>query len=214
MVNIKICGITNERDAIYSAEFGADYLGFLVEIPSSVDTISREEAKRIIRKIPLEVIPVLVTYLDKADNIIELAEFVKPAVIQLHKEIEIGEIGLIRKALPKVKITYTIHVENDDDIKNMRDVERYVDYILLDTIANGRIGGTGKTHDWNISRRIVRQCKKPVFLAGGLNPENVIEAIAKVKPFGVDVNTGVKSKPRVKDYNKLRQFIERAKMMG
>jgi phosphoribosylanthranilate isomerase len=82
---------------------------------------------------------------------------------------------------------------------------------LLDTRLEYKIGGTGKTHDWQISKEIVKTCKKSVFLAGGLTPENVIDAITKVNPYCVDVNSGVKAKPRIKDHEKLRLFIQNAK---
>ena len=110
MTQVKICGITNEEDALKSAILGADYLGFLVEISFSEDNISRKKAKEIIRKLPLEVQPVFVTYLKKAKPIIEIAEYLNPSLIQLHNNIKIEEIGKIREALPKIKLTKTISV--------------------------------------------------------------------------------------------------------
>lgn len=212
MTKVKICGITNEEDALKAAEFGADYLGFLVEIDFSEDTIDREKAKEIIKKLPLEIQPVVVTYLDKADKIIKLAEKVNPEIIQLHNPaIGLKEIGKIRKALPKIKITKTIHIEDESAIKEAKKYEKYVDFILLDTKIKGRLGGTGITHNWEISRKIVKSVKSKVFLAGGLNPNNVKDAIKKVKPYAVDVNSGVKLKARKKDPLKLKKFIQNAK---
>ena len=105
MTQVKICGITNEKDALDAAKLGADFVGFLVEIDFSEDTVKREEAKNIIKMLPLEVTPVFVTYLQKAEPIIGIAKEINPQVIQLHNAIELKEIGRIRKALPKVKIT-------------------------------------------------------------------------------------------------------------
>src|SRR3989344_1419508 len=102
MTKVKICGITNEEDALKAAILGADYLGFLVEISFSEDKISRKKAKEIIRKLPLEVQPVFVTYLQKSKPIIEIAEEINPSVIQLHNDISLEEIGKIREALPKI----------------------------------------------------------------------------------------------------------------
>ena len=211
MTEVKICGITNLEDAFKAAELGADYLGFIVEIGFSKDSIKREEAKEIIKKLPLEVEPVFVTYLQKSKEIIEIAEEIKPLIIQLHNDISLEEIGKIRKALPRIKITKSISVTSEKSIDEAKKFERYVDFILLDTKLGGKKGGTGKTHNWDISRKIVKEIKKPVFLAGGLNPDNVKEAVKKVKPFAVDTNSGVKLKDRKKDYEKIRLFVERAK---
>lgn len=211
MVKVKICGITNIKDALDAARLGADFVGLLVEIGFSEDKLTREEAKEIIKKLPLEVSPVFVTYLQKAEPIIEIAEHIKPQIIQLHNDISLREIGKIRKALKKVEITKTISVKDSGSAKEAKRFEKYVDYLLLDTAAEGRRGGTGKTHDWDISAEVVQAVKSKVFLAGGLNPDNVEEAVRKVKPFAVDTNSGVKKKARVKDYDKMKMFIERAK---
>lgn len=211
MTKVKICGITNEKDALDAAKLGADFAGFLVEIGFSEDTVKIEEAKKIIKRLPLEVTPVFVTYLQKAEPIIEIAKEINPQVIQLHNMIELKEIGKIRKVLPKIKITKSVPVADGSALKEAKKYEKYVDYILLDTKGKHGRGGTGKTHDWDISAKIVKEVKKPVFLAGGLDPGNVEEAIKTVKPFAVDVNSGVKAKPRVKDYEKMKLFIEKAK---
>jgi phosphoribosylanthranilate isomerase len=211
MTKVKICGITNEEDAIQAALSGADYVGFLVEIDSSEDKVTRDEAKNLIKRLPLEVSPVFVTCLQKAKPIIEVAREINPAIIQLHNDITLDEIGKVRKSLPKIKLTKTISVIDEDSIKEAKKYEKYVDFLLLDSKVNGRKGGTGKIHDWSISRKIVKSVKCKVFLAGGLNPDNVKEAIEKVKPYAVDTNSGVKLKPRKKDYKKLELFIKRGK---
>lgn len=211
MTKVKICGITNEEDALKAAILGADYLGFLVEISFSEDKVTRKEAKDIIKKLPLEVSPVFVTYLQKAEPIIEIAKEINPAIIQLHNDVTLEEIGKIRTKLPKIKLTKTISVINEDSVNEAKKYQNYVDFILLDTKSGKRKGGTGKTHNWDISRKIVKAVNKKVFLAGGLNPDNVQEAIEKVKPYAVDTNSGVKLKPRKKDYKKLELFIKRAK---
>ncbi len=210
MTKVKICGITNEEDALKAAILGANYLGFLVEIGFAEDKVTRKQAKDIIRKLPLETTPVFVTYLQKAGPIIEIAEEINPSIIQLHNDISIEEIGKIRKALPKIKLTKSISVIDENSINEAKKYEKYVDFILLDTKSGKRKGGTGKTHNWSISRKIVKSVKNKVFLAGGLNPGNVKQAIKEVKPYAVDTNSGVKSKPRKKDYKKLESFIRKA----
>src|SRR3989338_5657302 len=209
MTQVKICGITNEEDALEAAILGADYLGFLVEISFSEDNISRKKAKEIIKKLPLEVQPVFVTYLKKAKPIIEIAEYLNPSLIQLHNNIKIEEIGKIREALPKIKLTKTISVIDNSSIKEAKKYENYVDSILLDTKSGKKKGGTGKIHNWEISRKIVKEVKTKVFLAGGLNPNNIEEAIKTVKPYAVDTNSGVKKSKGKKDYKKLEIFIKR-----
>ncbi|MEA2037589.1 MAG: phosphoribosylanthranilate isomerase [Nanoarchaeota archaeon] len=211
MTKVKICGITNEEDALKASMSGADYLGFLVEIGFSEDKLTRQEAKDLIKKLPLEVESVFVTYLQKAEPIIEIAKEINPSIIQLHNDIELEEIGKIRKALPKVKITKTISVVDENSIGEAKKYENYVDFILLDTKVGDKKGGTGKVHNWDISAKIVKSLKKQVFLAGGLNPNNVKEAVEKVKPYAVDTNNGVKLKPGKKDYNKLEEFIVETK---
>ena len=212
MTKVKICGNTNEHDAFMAAELGADFLGFIVDVDFSEDSITREEAKKIIKRLPLEAQSVLVTYLAKAKEIIELAKEIKPEIIQLHNpKVDLKVIGKIRKALPKTKLTKTIHVSDESAIEQAKKYERYVDYILLDTKAKGKLGGTGIVHNWDISRKIVKSVKSKVFLAGGLNPTNVELAIEKVKPFAVDTNSGVKAKPGKKDPIELEKFIQRAK---
>ena len=212
MTKVKICGITNEEDALKASILGADYLGFLVEISFSEDKITRKKAKDIIRKLPLEVTPVLVTYLKKSKPIIEIAKEINPQIIQLHNEISLEEIGKIRKSLPRIKLTKSISVIDESSIQEAKKYEKYVDFILLDTKSGKRKGGTGKTHNWDISRKIVKEVKNKVFLAGGLNPENIKQAIDEVKPYAVDTNSGVKLKPKKKDYKKLELFIKRAKV--
>ena len=212
MTKVKICGITNINDALAAVDYGADYLGFLVEIDLSEDSITREEAKILIKKLPLEVQPVLVTYITDPTHIIKLAKDLNPDIIQLHNpEINLKTIGKIRKTLPKIKLTKVIHVQDESSINEAKEYEKHVDYILLDTKTKDKLGGTGITHNWKISKKIVKSTKAKVFLAGGLSPDNIKKAIKEVKPFAVDTNSGVKAKPRLKDRTKLRKFIEYTK---
>jgi len=210
-MKIKICGITNEEDALQAALLGADYVGFLVEIDFSEDNVTRQKAKEIIKKLPLEVLPVLVTYLQKSNPIVEIAQEINPAVIQLHNDISLDEISKIRNKLHKIELIKSIPVADEKSLEEAKKYEKYVDYLLLDTKIDGKKGGTGKVHDWDISRKIVKSVHCRVFLAGGLNPDNIEEAIRVVEPYGVDTNSGVKIGPGKKDYKKIELFIKRAK---
>lgn len=212
MTRVKICGITNLKDAKEAMKDGANYLGFLVEIQQSKDKISREKAKEIIKQLPKKVKKVAVVYKDNAGEIIKIYETVKPDIIQIHSDIDVGEIRKLKKILPKLKITKTIHIENRKSaLEQLKKFQNFVNFILLDSKAGKKIGGTGKTHNWSISREIIKKSKKPVFLAGGLKPENVEKAIKTAHPFAVDTNSGVKLKDRKKDFKKLRIFIKKAK---
>lgn len=207
MAKVKICGITNDEDAMQAAQLGADYIGFVVEAGYSKDSVTREEAATLIRRLPLEAEAVLVTVLSDGEKITEIAKGVNPSVIQLHGGVGIKEIGKIRKALPRIKLMKAISVKDESALKDAKKYEPYVDFILLDS---GK-GGTGKTHDWSISAKIVQALRKKVFLAGGLNPDNVIDAVAEVSPYAVDTNNGVKLKDRKKDLSKVEEFIKKAK---
>ena len=211
MTKVKICGIANSDDALQATVLGADYLGFIVEVDTSEDSITRDEAEHLIKKLPLEVKPVMVTMHQQATPIIHLANYIKPHIIQLHNSITLEEIGKIRQALPSTKLTKTISVKDASALQKAKEFEQHVDYLLLDTKTENRAGGTGETHDWSISAEIVKNATLSVFLAGGLNPENVAEAIKTVMPYAVDVNSGVKATAKRKDHQKMEQFIRGAK---
>lgn len=217
-MRVKICGLTNLEDAELAVSFGADALGFIVGVRRRAeDAISPEEARRIIRSFPPYVSSVLVTDLMEAKRVIELWKETEVTTIQLQDEIPFDEIMLVRKSLPSVRVVKAVHVTGQKAVDKARSYEGLVDAILLDTIniKEDRIGGTGLTHDWRISRRIRERCSLPVILAGGLKPENIEEAIRIVQPYGVDVNSGVEDPEGGlhgrKDSNRVKAFIEKAK---
>ena len=172
-----------------------------------------EIAKKIISALPPDCSSVLVTHLADVDEIIDLARNINVTTIQLHGDSNPKDAAEIKKSLPYIKIYKAIHANDEDSVKSLEGFIDFVDGILLDTIniKTDQVGGTGIVHDWEISRKIVESCPKPVILAGGLNPANVVAAIEAVKPFGVDVNSGVKDESGFKDLQKLYDFISRAK---
>lgn len=217
-VRVKICGITNLEDANFAVSFGADALGFIVGVRRKAeDAISPEEARRIILSLPPYISSVLVTDLMEAKRVIELCKEIGATTIQLQDEIPFDEIVLVRRGLPNIRLVKAVHVTGPQAVDKARGYEGRVDAILLDTlnIKEDRIGGTGLTHDWRISRRIRERCSLPVILAGGLNPENIEEAIRIVHPYGVDVNSGVENPEGGlhgrKDPVCVKAFIEKAK---
>lgn len=217
-MRVKICGITNLEDAKLAVSFGADALGFIVGVRRKAeDVISPEEARRIILSLPPYISSVLVTDLMEAKRVIELCKEIGATTIQLQDEISFDEIMLVRKSLPSIRLVKAVHVTGPEAVDKACSYEGLVDAILLDTIniEEDRIGGTGLTHDWRISRRVRERCSLPVILAGGLRPENTEEAIRIVQPYGVDVNSGVENPEGGlhgrKDPDRVRTFIEKAK---
>lgn len=214
MTRVKICGNRTDEDILLSIKSGADALGLIVGTKYySEDKISPEFAGKLLEKIPPLVSTVLVTHLQSCQEIIDIYHQVPTSTIQLHNEIAVEEISAIKQKLPHVKLIKAVHVVDESAIETARYFAPFIDSILLDSRTEGRIGGTGKTHDWSISRKIALLIDKPVILAGGLTPENVGQAIECVNPFGVDVNSGVDSLNGDKDFNKVQIFIDICKSL-
>lgn len=214
MTRVKICGIRRIEDAYLASYAGADAIGVLVgQHHASDDFIDAEQARLIVEKLPPFCSSVLVTHLAQAGAVIELARSVRVATVQLHGETSAMDAGWIRRNLGNVKVIKAIHVTDESAIAEAASYEDWVDAILLDTAnrATGQVGGTGLTHDWRISRRIVEDSKVPVILAGGLHAGNVAEAIRAVRPYAVDANSGTKGADGFKDPLKLAAFIKAAK---
>lgn len=210
---VKICGITNTQDAQAAISFGADALGFLVGLHyPTADQLTAARARELVVALPPFVNSVLVTHQSDLEVVSGLVEAVAPHVVQLHGAFSSADIPRLRERFPFLKILKAVHVDGEGAIDASRQVAPHVDGILLDSRSATRIGGTGMTHDWSISRRI-REVNPgtAVILAGGLNPGNVAAAIEAVHPYGVDVNTGVCAEPGRKSLELLRRFLDRAK---
>lgn len=210
-VKVKICGITTHQDAKASINKGADALGFLVDIPNNIKRIPITTAKNIIKKESGKVWTFVLTISRDPSYIIKLCKELKPSHIQLIKELNLQDLKKIKHKIFNIKIVQTICVTDESSIDKAKKIAKIADFILLDTKINGRVGGTGKTHNWDISAKITEQCPIPVFLAGGLCPENLARAINKVKPFGVDADTKLEKAPGKKDLKKVEEFIKIAK---
>ncbi|MFQ5647865.1 MAG: phosphoribosylanthranilate isomerase [Candidatus Aenigmatarchaeota archaeon] len=213
-MRVQIAGISNLKDALAVVEFGGDGIGFTLGLPGGPhDGLTEKKARDIIVKLPPLVSTVLITYHNTAEKVGELARYLGVTTVQLHNETDISEMKKIREIIPHIKLIKSVNVIDEPSIEKARELSEHVDCIILDTYdpETGRHGATGKTHNWDISRRIVEECKVPVILAGGLNPDNVEEAIKKVEPWGVDVHTGIENEDGTKNYEKMRLFIERAK---
>ena len=212
---VKICGIRRQQDALIAAKLGADAIGLLVgQRHNSPDFISATVARDIARALPPSVEAVLVTHIKEIDELERMLQESEIRTIQLHSEIAPSFVERLRGRLPNLKIFKSVNIISADSVAYPEAFEKLVDGFVLDSInvATDQVGGTGKTHDWSVSRQIVmRYPKVPIILAGGLNSENVRSAIEHVRPFGVDVNSGTKAPDGFKDPRKMEAFIVEAK---
>ncbi len=214
MIKVKICANKSIEEAQMCLDAGADVIGILVgQEHNSNDFVDKYKAKEITQFVNKRCAVSLVTHLTDATKIIELTNFIGNNIIQLHSDIAESEVEKISKALPNVKLVRLIHISKDGEICTDYKKMKYVDYYLLDSfnLQTNQVGGTGLTHDWTKSAELIKQLNKPVFLAGGLNPDNVKQAISLAHPYGVDVNSGCKNEFGVKDKDKVQAFISNAK---
>lgn len=214
MVKVKVCANKSIEDAKMSLDANADIIGILVgQEHESVDFVDKNRAKEIAEFVNGRCDVSLVTHLTNADEIIELTNFIGNNMIQLHSDIKESEVEKIATILPHIKLVRLIHISQNGEIVTDYKKMKYVDYYLLDSfnLKTNQVGGTGLTHDWYKSKKLIKLLNKPTFLAGGLNPDNVKEAIKISQPYGVDVNSGCKNEYGVKDTSKVKLFVYNAK---
>ncbi len=208
---VKICCIGSHTEAALAVSYGADALGLVSAMPSGPGVISDERAREIAARVPPAVASFLLTSRQSAEGIIEQQRYVRPNTLQIVDRLTHGTYQDLRDALPGVALVQVVHVLDEESLEEALRVAPEVDALLLDSgnqrLAVKLLGGTARTHDWAISRRIVEQVTKPVFLAGGLNSGNVREALEQVRPFGLDVCGGVRTDGKL-DERKLAAFFE------
>lgn len=209
-VRLKVCCISSVEEARIAVAAGAHALGLVSAMPSGAGPISEELIAEIARTVPPGVDTFLLTCRSDAAGIIEQLRRTGCRTVQLVDTVEPGTYGTIRRELPNVKIVQVIHVQDRGALDEAREAEPHVDAILLDSgrpnAAVKELGGTGRVHDWSVSAALVRSVRVPVYLAGGLREGNVAEAVRVVRPFGLDLCSGVRSNGRL-DAEKLRRFV-------
>jgi len=213
-MRVQIAGIKTIEDALMCAKYDCDAIGLLVgQGHNSDDFISVTKAKEIIDVLPPFISSVIITHLEEATKIIDILKETNANTVQLHSYIKESEVRKIKETLPYVKILRLIHVSEDGKLLNELEENFIGDCLFLDSIntKTNQFGGTGLTHDWNKSAEIVKNSKLPVILAGGLNPNNVKDAINLVKPYGVDTNSGCKAKNGYRDEENTYLFIKNSK---
>ena len=208
---VKICCISSIEEAEMAIEYGADAIGLVGEMPSGPGMISEKLIAEIAKRIPPPIASFLLTSERSAKGIIEQCKKVQTNTIQIVDALKEGSYVEIKQALPHVKLIQVIHVIDESSIEEAIIASKSVDALLLDSgNPNAKIktlGGTGNTHDWELSKLIRSAIDIPLFLAGGLNASNVKEAIETVQPFGVDLCSGVRTNDNL-DEEKLALFME------
>jgi phosphoribosylanthranilate isomerase len=213
-IRIKICCISSIEEARLAIEYGANALGFVSAMPSGAGIIDEKLIPQIVSTVAPPTATFLLTSKVTAEEIIPQILRCKTNTVQLVDRVELNVYDRIHNELPWVKIVQVIHVNDKNSIKEAELISPSVDALLLDSgnqsLPVKELGGTGRVHDWSISKKICEIIDKPVFLAGGLNSNNVEEAIRTVRPFGVDVCSGLRTNSKL-DKEKLKKFIDSVK---
>ena len=207
---VKICCIASVDEAFAAVSAGANALGLVADMPSGPGIIDDELAREIAAVIPQDIDTFLLTSRSSGKEIVEHVQYCGTSVVQIVRHIEPSEYQTIIRDLPTTKRVQVIHVESEEALALIDVYSPLVDAFLLDSgrpsAETEELGGTGRVHNWHISEQFVRRSKKPVFLAGGLGPENVVDAIRKVGPYGLDLCSGVRTNGKL-DRDKLSDFM-------
>lgn len=210
---IKICCISTVEEAKLATDRGASALGLVGKMPSGPGVISDQIIREITRSVPPPVATFLLTSETRTSQIIQHHRVTRTNTLQIVDALQEGTYKDLRDALPAVKIVQVIHVLDEGSVEEAQSVAPYVDAILLDSgnpnLEVKQLGGTGRVHNWKLSRQIRDTVGVPIFLAGGLKAENVKQAIEEVNPYGLDLCSSVRSEGQL-DPQKLDTFFEAA----
>jgi len=209
-VRVKICCIKSIEEAKLAIRLGASALGLVSEMPSGPGVISEEEIIKIAKMVFPPIATFLLTSKTDVKEIVDQQKKLGTNTIQIVDDLKIGSHKQIKEALPGIKIVQVIHVIDENSITEAIKVSKNVDAILLDSgnpnLEIKELGGTGRVHNWELSREIREKISVPLFLAGGLNHSNIREAVETVSPFAVDICSGVRTNGN-RDENKLKLFF-------
>jgi phosphoribosylanthranilate isomerase len=210
-VKVKICCISNVHEAALAIEHGASAIGLVGRMPSGPGVISDELIHEIAKSVPSSIATFLLTSETTVTSIIDHHKKVNTSTIQIVDALQDRQYHQLRQALPKVNIVQVIHVMDENSIKEAVEISQFVDAILLDSgnpnLATKILGGTGKTHNWDLSKKIRESIKIPIYLAGGINKDNVKQAIDYVQPYGIDLCSSVRTNGQL-DEQKLEAFFK------
>jgi phosphoribosylanthranilate isomerase len=209
-LRVKICCIRSVAEAALAIRNGADAVGLVSAMPSGPGVIAEAAIAEIVATVPPGVATFLLTSRRDAESIIAQQRRCRVNTLQLCDSVEPGCHARLRTSLPGISLVQVIHVTGPESVDEAVSVAGNVDALLLDSgnqkLAIKELGGTGRTHDWRISRQIVESVRRPVFLAGGLTPDNVADAIQEVRPYAVDVCSGLRTNGNLDD-DKVRRFF-------
>ncbi len=209
-LRVKICCISSEEEANMAIGYGAAAVGLVAKMPSGPGIISDALIAAIAANTPPPIGTFMLTSETDADAIIAHHNRTNTNTIQIVDTLQSGTYKAIKRALPAIKIVQVIHIINEASIDDALRIAEDVDALLLDSgnpnLTVKELGGTGRTHNWQLSKQIVAQSKKPVFLAGGLHADNVKRAIDALQPYGLDVCSGVRTNHQL-DTDKLETFF-------
>ncbi len=207
---VKICCIGCIEEAQLAVRYGASAIGLVSAMPSGLGPITEELITQIAATVPQAVSTFLLTCKQTPEEVIDQQRRTKVSTLQLVDSFPVDGYEVLRRELPGIRIVQVIHVRDDRSVDEAIMIAPHVDALLLDsgnpTLTVKELGGTGRVHDWNISRKIREVVPVPVFLAGGLKPENVREAVEQVHPYAVDICSGVRTNGKL-DEEKLSRFF-------
>jgi len=211
---VQVAGVSSLEEALFCCKVGVGALGFTLGLPDGIhDDLTADKARSIIQNLPKNVLPVLITYISKADHACGLARYIGAAAVQFHGGISTAELLAFRKACPETKTIGRVTVQDESALEAALGFRSPLwDAIILDSFdpGTGRLGATGISHDWSISARIVQVSALPLILAGGLNPDNVTEAVRIVRPHAVDAHTGLEEPDGTRSLAKIEAFTRAA----
>ena len=211
---VQVAGVSSLEEALLCHRVGVHAVGFTLELPSGIhDGLTTEIAASIVEQLPRDLLVVLITYLDTAEAAAALVRRINADAVQFHGGISDQELRVFKNQCPDVRTIGRVTVAGEAAIADaQRSTPPLWDALILDSHdpGTGRIGATGRVHDWSISSRIVKAARVPVILAGGLNPGNVAAAIRSVRPHGVDAHTGLEEPDGTRRFEKIRAFAQSA----
>jgi phosphoribosylanthranilate isomerase len=207
---VKICCIQSIEEAKLAIKYGGSAIGLVSEMPSGPGVISEDLIEEIAAAVPSTIDSFLLTSKIDADSIITQHNKCNTTTLQIVDSVNIDVYKKLREELPSIKLVQVIHVADVESVKEAISVSNYVDALLLDSgnqkLIVKELGGTGRTHDWTISRKIRDAVSVPLYLAGGINAKNVLDAVKEVEPFGIDLCSGVRENGKLNE-ERLEEFF-------
>lgn len=211
---IQVAGVHDREEAQLLLNHGVDLIGIPLRLPVNAEDLPEAEAKAICSEFPDKCC--IITYLDSAADIIEFSNYMGSSLIQLHGMVELQTLKLVKAALPDLRIIKSLVIGRYPMEALLQQVETFAPYVsafITDTYnpQTGAEGATGLTHDWQLSRQLLKASSRPLILAGGLNADNVEAAVEVVQPWGVDVHTGVEDATGRKTKQSLSPFVSKTR---